>query len=112
MTAHDHQAPGRNRSLRTTGLTGMLLFAALAAVLWLVADASGTKKCFDSGYGLGDSITMTEEGCEVTVRTADGVRSSVLPTLDEPIATAALIAGLAGAVPPGICLWLATRRTR
>ncbi|MBT2364132.1 hypothetical protein J7E88_02000 [Streptomyces sp. ISL-10] len=90
----------------------MLLFVALAAVLWLVADAFATRKCFDSGYGLGDSTSMTEEGCEVTVRAADGDRSTVLPTLDEPISTAALIAGLAGAVPPGICLWPATRRTR
>ncbi|MEV4332985.1 hypothetical protein AB0K02_20970 [Streptomyces sp. NPDC049597] len=112
MSADTHQAPGRHRSLRTAGLTGMLLFMALAAVLWLVADAFATRKCFDGGYGLGDSVSMTEEGCEVTVRTADGARSAVLPTLDEPIATAALIAGLAGAVPPGICLWLATRRTR
>ncbi|MGP3979861.1 hypothetical protein [Streptomyces sp. KR80] len=112
MTAHDLQVVGRNRVLRRAGLTGALLLAAVAALLWLGADVVATKECFDSGYGLGESISMTEEGCEVTARGPDGERSSVLPTLSEPIGTVALIAGLAGAVPPSICLWLATRQPR
>lgn len=56
---------------------------------------------------------MTEEGCVITVpTTTSGVVSGAPPTLDEPIAMVALLAGLAGAVPPGVCLWLATRNPR
>jgi hypothetical protein len=101
-----------HRFLRRTGLAGALSLAALAALLWFVADATATRECFDTGYGLGDSISMTEEGCQVTVRTADEVRSAVLPTLSEPLATAALITAVGSALPPVICLWLATRRPR
>ncbi|MEV3991080.1 hypothetical protein AB0J57_19430 [Streptomyces sp. NPDC049837] len=57
-------------------------------------------------------MSMTEEGCEVTVRAAEGARSAVLPTLSEPLATAALVTAVASALPPTICLWLVTRRPR
>jgi hypothetical protein len=70
----------------------------------------------DDGYGLGvpgGGISMTEEGCVITVpTTTSGVVSGAPPTLNEPIAMVALLAGLAGAVPPGVCLWLATRNPR
>ena len=115
MTAGDTPAPGRARFLRLTGLVGALVCAGLAALMWLSADVMGTRECMDNAYGLGvegGGISMTEQGCEVTVPTTSGLVSGVLPTLSEPIARAALIAGLAGAVPPGVCLWLATRRTR
>ncbi|MDQ1009802.1 hypothetical protein QFZ82_004287 [Streptomyces sp. V4I23] len=55
-------------------------------------------------------MSMTEEGCEVTVRTADGERSAVSPTLSEGPAGAAVITALAAAVPPYVCLWPATQR--
>ncbi|MFD7409855.1 hypothetical protein ACFV7R_46435 [Streptomyces sp. NPDC059866] len=115
MTTHDQRGRhthDHDRLLRRVGLAAALGLAALAALLWFVADATATKECFDTGYGLGDSISMTEEGCEVTVRAADGVRSAVLPTLSEPLATAALVTAVGSALPPTICLWLATRRPR
>lgn len=116
MTAHDQQgrpAHDRNRTLRTVGLTAALGLAVLAAVMFFVADAVATKKCLDTGYGLADRISMTEEGCELTVRAADGTtRSAVVPTLSEPLATAALATAVGSAVPPVVCLWLAARRQR
>lgn len=116
MTTPDHHDPGRARHLRVLGLTSTFVLAALAALLWLGAYAVGTKRCMDNGYGLGvpgGGISMTEEGCVITIpTTTSGVVSGAPPTLNEPIAAAALIAGLAGAVPPSICLWLATRRPR
>lgn len=115
MTTHDHQVPDRSRVLRRAGLTGAFLLAALAALLWLGANAAGAKRCLDNDHGLaveGGGISMTERGCEVIVPTTMGTVTGVVPTLYEPIATPALIAGLAGAVPPSICLWLATRRPR
>jgi hypothetical protein len=105
----------RARQLRMMGVTGALLCAGLAALLWLGADVLGTKECMETGYGLGvegGGSLMTEEGCELTVPTTMGMVSGVLPTIREPVATAALITALAGALPPGICLWLATRRPR
>ncbi|MFI2371654.1 hypothetical protein [Streptomyces sp. NPDC018833] len=116
MSAQDPQIPDRNRFLRRMGLTGAFVLAGLAALLWLGADVVGTKECLDNGYGIvveGGGMAMTKEGdCRITVPTTLGVLSGVLPTLSEPIARAALLAGLAGAVPPSICLWLATRRPR
>ncbi|OAH12224.1 hypothetical protein [Streptomyces jeddahensis] len=111
MARGDNQA----QKLRIIGLTGALLCAVLSALLWLGADVLGTKECMENGYGLGvegGGSLMTEQGCELTVPTTMGVVSGVLPTISEPVATAALIAGLGGALPPGICLWLATRRPR
>jgi hypothetical protein len=87
MTAHDQQgrqAHDHDRLLRRVGLGAALGLATLAALLWFVADATATRECFDTGYGLGDSISMTEEGCEVTVRAADGIRSAVLPPSANP----------------------------
>jgi len=114
MAKGGNHAPDGARRLRMMGLAGALLCAGLATLLWLGADVLGTKQCMESGYGLlvesGGSL-MTKEGCELTVPTTMGVVSGVLPTLSEPVARAALIAGLAGAVPPSICLWLATRRS-
>ena len=115
MAIADYQATDRARLLRTMGLAGALLCAGLAILLWLGADVLGTKQCMETGYGLGvegGGSLMTEAGCELTVPTTMGVVSGVLPTLSEPVARAALIAGLAGAVPPSVCLWLATRRSR
>lgn len=105
----------RTRRLQIIGLAGAFLCAGLAGLLWLGADVLGTKECMETGYGLGvegGGSLMTEEGCELTVPTTMGTVSGVLPTLNEPVATAALLAGLAGAIPPSICLWLATRRSR
>ncbi|NWF31231.1 hypothetical protein HW130_34245 [Streptomyces sp. PKU-EA00015] len=110
MTTDAPQVRDRTRRLRTIGLTGALLLAGMAALLWLGADAVASRECFDTGYGLGDSISMTAEGCEVTVRTAEGERSAVLPTVSEGLAGAAVITALTAAVPPYVCLWLATRR--
>jgi hypothetical protein len=110
MSHHTTEHTDRARRLRVLGLAGALLCAAVAAVLWFVAGAVAGRECLDSGYGLADSVTMTEAGCEVTVRTADGPRSAVLPTLGEPMAAAALAVGLGAAVPPALCLWLSTRR--
>jgi hypothetical protein len=107
------ESDNRAHNLRVLGLTGALLCAGLSALLWLGADVLGTKECMETGYGLGvegGGSLMTEQGCELTVPTTMGMVSGVLPTISEPVATAALIAGLAGALPPGICLWLATRR--
>lgn len=115
MTAHGQQGQqthAHDRLLRRVGLTAALGLIALAALLWFIADATATKECFDTGYGLGDSTSMTEQGCEVTVRAADGIRSAVLPTLSEPLARTALFTAAGSALPPTICLWLATRRTR
>lgn len=104
-------ASGALRRLRVRGLVGFLLCAGLAGLLWVGADAVGTRECFDTAYGLpAERGGMTERGCEVTIATRVGPVTTVLPTLDEGIAFLALLAGLAGAVPPGICLWLATRR--
>ncbi|MBC2902447.1 hypothetical protein [Streptomyces cupreus] len=67
------------------------------------------------GHGLlveGGGTSMTEWGCDVSLPTTAGQVTGLLPTLSEPVAGAALTAGLAGAVPPSICLWLATRRPR
>lgn len=114
MAIGDSHALDRGRLLRVMGLAGALLCMGLAGLLWLGADVLGTRQCMESGYGLGvegGGSGMTEEGCEVTVPTTMGVVRGVLPTLSEPVARAALIAGLAGAVPPSICLWLATRRS-
>jgi hypothetical protein len=113
MNAHEHPGEDRSRLLRRAGLAGALLLAALAAVLWFGANAIGAKQCMDDGHGLlveSGVTSITERGCEVTVPTTTGRVTGLLPTLSEPVAGAALIAGLAGAVPPGICLWLATRR--
>lgn len=114
MAIGDNRAPDRARRLRVMGLIGTLLCAGLAGLLWLGADVLGTKECLDNGYGLpADSMGMTKEGdCQITVSTTYGAVTGVLPTISEPIAGVALIAGLAGAVPPSICLWLATRRPR
>jgi hypothetical protein len=49
----DRRVPGRARHLRMMGLTGALLLAGLAALLWLGTDVTGTKECMDSAYGLG-----------------------------------------------------------
>jgi hypothetical protein len=116
MTTDDNQVPGRARHLRMMGLTGALLLAGLAALLWLGADVTGTKECMANAYGLGvegGGTSMTEAGCQVTVpTTTSGLVSGVLPTLSESLAGAALIAALACALPPAACLWLATRRPR
>ncbi|MEV8312250.1 hypothetical protein AB0P36_34390 [Streptomyces flavidovirens] len=115
MNAHDHPGADRSRLLRRAGLAGALLLAVVATLLWLGANAIGAKQCIEDGHGLlveGGGTSMTERGCEVTVPTTAGRLTGLLPTLSEPVAGAALIAGLAGAVPPSICLWLATRRPR
>lgn len=115
MNAHDHPGADRGRLLRRAGLAGTLLLAVAATLLWFGANAIGAKQCIEDGHGLlveGGGTSMTERGCEVTVSTTAGRLTGLLPTLSEPVAGAALIAGLAGAVPPSICLWLATRRPR
>ncbi|MFF3286206.1 hypothetical protein [Streptomyces sp. NPDC003023] len=115
MNAQGHPGTDRSRLLRSVGLAGALMLAVLAALLWFGADAIGSRQCMEDGHGLlveGGGTSMTEQGCEVTVPTASGSLTASLPTLSEPVAGAALLAGLAGAVPPGICLWLATRRPR
>lgn len=115
MNAHERPGAESSRRLRRAGLAGALLLAVLAAVLWFGANAIGAKQCLEDGHGLlveGGGVSMTERGCEVAVPTTAGRATGLLPTLSEPVAGAALIAGLAGAVPPSVCLWLATRRPR
>lgn len=115
MNGHDYPGADRIRLLRRAGLASALVLAVLSALLWFGANAIGAKRCMDDGHGMlveGGGTSMTERGCEVTVPTTAGRVTGLLPTISEPVAGAALIAGLAGAVPPNICLWLATRRPR
>jgi hypothetical protein len=94
-------------------LTGAIVLAALAGLLFLAADATASRKCGHNAYGLsveGGGVSWTEQGCEVTVPTSYGRVSAVLPTLDEGLATVALVVGVAAAIPPSVALWLVTRR--
>ncbi|GAA4891891.1 hypothetical protein ACFPM3_17625 [Streptomyces coeruleoprunus] len=115
MNARNHRIPDRSRSLRRAGLAGALLFAVLAGLLWSAAGVLGARQCLDNGHGLGvegGGMSLTERGCEITVPTTAGRVTGLVTTLSEPVAGAALVAGLAGAVPPCVCLWLVTRRRR
>lgn len=102
MTEHDDTSaaavPHRGRRLAAVAAASLLALLA-AVVLWVGAGYRGSNDCRESAYGIPEAgaVEITEDGCRVEVA---GQWSDPLPTRDEGLALAALVAAALAGVPP------------
>lgn len=107
---------GRAIVLGRTSLISALCVMVLAGALWAIAILVGRRTCVDgANFGLAGAsarTALTDRGCELSLITAEGMRTGVLPTFDYYWGFAAFAVAVAAALPPMVCLWLVTRRQR
>lgn len=109
MTHHDSTppaaAPHKGRRL-AAALAGSAAALLVAAGLWLAAGYRATNECRETGFGIADAVEMTEDGCQLIVRSEDGrrLRSAPMPSHDGALSALSIVAAAAAAIPPYILL--------